>query len=452
MCVYVQSKNRKPLMCCSEKRAKKLLTAGKAVVVIKMYPFTIRLKYRSSGETQPVNLKVDPGSKHTGLALARVVATDDGVLDIKGKELVALALFQLNHRGKPISDNLTKRAGYRRRRRSENLRHRKPRFNNRVSTKKKGWIAPSLKHRVDSIENWCKKLYKLISITRIVLEEVKFDVQRMDNPNIKGKGYQQGTLHGYTIREHLLNKWGRKCAYCGEKGRLEVEHIKPRSKGGSDRLDNLTISCRSCNQLKGNQLPEVWLADRPTLLKKIQKKATTDYKDAAAVNSTRVALLERLQAFAKKHGITGCSSDGIETNYNRHKLGVPKDHCLDALVTGKVDKVTGWEKLKVLHITCTGRGQYRRTIVDSSGFPRAYLPRTKRFFGFATGDIVKAVIPKGKTAGTYIGRIMVRTTGTFSMRTKEGNIISPNHKNCILLQRNDGYSYCWKPINTTGRN
>jgi 5-methylcytosine-specific restriction endonuclease McrA len=447
--VFVLSKNKKPLMSCTEQRAWRLIRSGKAVINRKI-PFTIRLLQRLDGDTQPVEIKIDPGSKCTGVALDRVV-TSLKTTGIGGKEIEALLLAQLNHRGKQISDNLTKRAGYRKGRRSRNLRYRKPRFNNRVSTKKKGWLAPSLKHRVDSTENLVIKLSKLIPITKIYVESVKFDVQRMEDPNIWGKGYQQGTLHGYTIREHLLNKWGRKCAYCGKKGRLEVDHIHPKSKGGSDRIDNLTLACRECNQAKDNQLPEVWLDDRPTLLKKIQEKAVTDYKDAAAVNTTNKALIERLKTLAKKLGIAGADYDGVQTSRNRSKLGIPKDHCLDALCVGKVKKISGWEDMEVLHIDCTGRGQYRRTNVDSNGFPRSYLPRTKQFFGFATGDIVKAVIPKGKTAGTYVGRITVRTTGSFWMRTKEGTIVSPNHKNCTLLQRNDGYSYSWKPINTTGR-
>jgi 5-methylcytosine-specific restriction endonuclease McrA len=84
------------------------------------------------------------------------------------------------------------------------------------------------------------------------MELVKFDTQLMENPDISGIEYQQGELAGYEVREYLLEKWGRKCAYCSETDLpLQIEHIIPRSRGGSDRVSNLTLACEGCNRLKG---------------------------------------------------------------------------------------------------------------------------------------------------------------------------------------------------------
>ena len=75
----------------------------------------------------------------------------------------------------------------------------------------------------------------------------------MQHPEIFGIEYQQGELAGYEVREYLLEKWGRKCTYCGKENiPLQIEHIIPKSKGSSNRISNLAIACEKCNQKKGN--------------------------------------------------------------------------------------------------------------------------------------------------------------------------------------------------------
>ena len=240
MSVFVLDKNEKPLMPCSEKRARLLLERGRAVVA-RMQPFTIRLKDRTGGVTQPVRVKLDPGSKATGVALVRE-APD-------GQHVVWLA--EIQHRGSQIKKAMDRRRAFRRRRRS-NLRHRQPRFDNR--TRPEGWLAPSLQHRVDTTTSWVNRLERLAPIQAISMEFVRFDTQKLMNPEIAGVEYRQGTLAGYELREYLLEKWGRTCAYCDARDvPLEVEHIHPRSKGGSDRAANLTLACHACNQAKGSQ-------------------------------------------------------------------------------------------------------------------------------------------------------------------------------------------------------
>jgi 5-methylcytosine-specific restriction endonuclease McrA len=239
MAVFVLDRHKKPLMPCSEKRAR-LLLAKKRARIHKMVPFTIRIVDRSvdGSVLQPVRLKLDPGSKATGVALVREGTTP--------ADQTVLALIEVEHRGSQIRDALTQRAGFRRRRRG-NLRFRPKRYDNRP--KPTGWLPPSLQHRVDTIKSWVGRLTRLAPVTAIDQQLVKFDMQLMQNPEIEGAGYQQGTLFEYEVREYCLEKWNRTCMYCDATDTpLEVEHIVPRSKGGSNRPSNLGIACVPCNR------------------------------------------------------------------------------------------------------------------------------------------------------------------------------------------------------------
>ncbi|MEY3807272.1 MAG: hypothetical protein RI893_248, partial [Pseudomonadota bacterium] len=241
MAVFVLDKRKNPLMPCSEKRARKLLSAGRARVH-RLIPFAIRLIDRSIDDCQlqPLVIKIDPGSKFTGIALVRESETiDPGSGEIQ-KSIVVLNLFELAHRGRKISESLTSRRQMRRRRRGS-LRYRAPRFLNR-GNKNKGWLAPSLQHRVDTTVAWVARLRRLAPVTAIAQELVRFDMQIMDSPDISGVKYQQGTLAGYEVREYLLEKFGRKCVYCGaENTPLNIDHIHPKAKGGSNRISNLVL-------------------------------------------------------------------------------------------------------------------------------------------------------------------------------------------------------------------
>lgn len=439
MSVFVLDKRKQPLMPCSEKRARKLLEANRAVVV-RMVPFTIRLKDRIGGDLQPLQVKLDPGSKTTGLALVRVQDETDPESGKIRRTVHPLWLGHLQHRGAVIRDALQARSAMRRRRRGQNLRHRAPRFDNR--TKPEGWLAPSLRHRLDTTLSWAGRLRRWSPVSALAVERVKFDMQAMQNPEIAGTEYQQGTLHGYTVREYLLEKFKRRCAYCDAKDvPLQVEHVNPRALGGSDRVSNLTLACQPCNQKKAAQPAEVFLAKQPERLAKLKKQLKTPLHDAAAVNSTRNALV----AVLKATGLPVETSDGGRTKYNRRTLAIPKTHALDAVCVGWIDAIGSWQK-PVLEIKATGRGSYQRTRLDGSGFPRGYLTRSKRLHGFQTGDRVRAVVPTGKKAGTYCGRVAVRATGSFNIQIAgQPAVQGISHKHCRLIQRADGYGYTFQP-------
>jgi len=426
--VFVIDTNKQPLHPCHPARARQLLKKGKAAVY-RNYPFTIILKYEVSdtggGEGQalhlfqPLRLKIDPGSKTTGLAI---------VNDATGDVVFAA---ELEHRGAQIKKSLDSRRAIRRSRRNRKTRYRKPRFKNR--RRPKGWLPPSLMSRIYNIETWIRRLRQLCLIIDISLELVKFDTQAMANPEISGVEYQQGELSGYEVREYLLEKFGRKCAYCGaENVPLQIEHIVPKARGGTDRVSNLTLACEPCNLRKGNQTAEEF--GHP----KVQAFASKPLKDAAAVNATRWALYRRIEST----GLPLEVGTGGRTKYNRSVRKLPKTHWLDATCVGaSTPQVLKIEGIRPLNIIAAGHGSRQMCRVDKYGFPRTTAKQFKRVHGFQTGDIVKAVVPTGKKAGIYIGRVAIRATGNFNIKTKSGTVQGISYRYCQLVQRLDGYTY-----------
>lgn len=422
-------------MQCSEKRARLLLERGRARVH-RVLPFVIRLTDRQADfcQFQPLRLKLDPGSQTTGLALVREVEVVDHTTGELQRGAAVLHLVELVHRGRQLSEVLTARRAMRRRRRGT-LRYRAPRFLNR--TRKAGWLAPSLQHRVDTTLAWVRRLRRWAPLAALSTELVRFDLQALQNPEIAGVEYQQGTLAGYEVREYLLEKWGRQCVYCDvHHVPLNLDHLHPRARGGSNRVSNLAPSCVPCNTRKGAQRLADFLAKDPKRLARILAQAKRPLKDAAAVNATRWALANALQAT----GLPVELASGGRTKFNRTRLGVPKTHALDALCVGAVGHVTGWQR-PTLAVKCTGRGSYQRTRLDQYGFPRGYLMRRKAVHGFRTGDRVRATVPSGKKAGTHVGRVAVRSSGSFNIQTAGGVVQGIAHRHCRLIQRSDGYGY-----------
>lgn len=414
--VFVLDTNKQVLMPCHPAKARKLLSNGKAAV-FKRYPFTIILKEAIDDPVlQPIELKLDPGSKTTGIAL---------VVDFKnGKEVVWAA--NLQHRGQQIKNNLDSRRNVRRNRRGRNTRYRQAKSNR---AKPKGWIAPSLKSRVDNVFSWADRLINLTHITSIEVETVRFDTQLMVNPEITGIEYQQGVLTGYEVREYLLEKWGRKCAYCGlENTPLEIEHIIPKSRGGSNRISNLTLACRKCNQEKNTKTATEF--GYPN----IQTQAKKSLRDAAAMNTIRYVTGNRLKEF----GFPVTFWTGGRTKFNRVNQGYSKDHWIDAACVGESGKdVYISDKLQPLMIKAVGHGSRQMCLMNKYGFPRTKAKQFKRVHGFQTGDMVKAIVTKGKQIGTHFGKVAIRASGSFRVGVVDGI----SWKYCSLVQRADGYEY-----------
>ena len=450
MAVFVLDNHGKALMPCTEKRARLLLARGRARVH-RLVPMVIRLIDRQIDNCalQPLRLKIDPGSKTTGLALVRDVEKVDALTGEIQTGVAVLNLMELVHRGRQISEALTARRQMRRRRRG-NLRYRAPRFLNR-GNKKKGWLAPSLQHRVDTTMAWLQRIQRWAPVRAIGSELVRFDMQKLQNPEIDGIEYQQGTLFGYELREYLLEKWARQCAYCDAKGLpLQIEHIRPKASGGSNRASNLTLACACCNQKKAARSIEEFLSKDKPRLARILAQAKKPLRDAAAVNATRWSLSNALKAT----GLPVELSSGGQTKFNRSVLGIPKTHALDAACVGRVDFIENWVR-PTLVLKAMGRGSYQRTRLDKFGFPRGYLMSTKRVHGFATGDMVLADVPKGVKAGIHKGRVAVRASGNFNIQTQAKGVSlviqGIGHRHCRIVQRNDGYGYFFHRAEHTGR-
>jgi len=423
--VFVLDTNKVALNPIHPGRARLLLSTGKAAVH-KRYPFTIRLKVAVvQPQVEPLRLKIDPGSRTTGLALLN---------DVSGEVVWAA---EVAHRGHEIKKALDGRRVLRRSRRARHTRYRSPRFDNRK--RRSGWLAPSLQSRIANIETWVKRLMRLCPIKAISLEVVKFDLQQMESPEIEGIKYQQGTLFGYELREYLLEKWGRACSYCGAKDvPLEIEHIQARANGGTDRASNLCLACKPCNVKKGTQDIRVFLAHEPDVLAHLLAQAKAPLKDAAAVNASRWALFQRL----KQIGLPlECGSGGL-TKFNRTTRGFPKAHWLDAACVGSsTPPVLHVKGIVPLVITATGHGCRQLCLMNKFGFPRSKPKQAKRVKGYQTGDFVKAVVTAGKKTGVYVGRVSVRATGSFNITTRAGTVEGISHRYGQTLQHGDGYSY-----------
>ena len=423
--VFVLDTRKQPLNPVHPGRARTLLSEGKAAV-FRRYPFTIILKQSvPNPEVQPLRLKIGPGAKTTGMAI---------VNDTTGEVVWA---GELTHRGFQIRDSLTSRRGIRRGRRNRHTRYRPKRFDNR--RRHKGWLPPSLQSRVENILTWVGRLCRLCPINALSQELVRFDTQLMQDANISGIQYQQGTLHGYELREYLLEKWQRKCAYCQVKDvPLQVEHIVPRSKGGSNRVSNLCLACELCNQKKGNTDVRDFLSGSPDLASQILAQAQKPLAGTAGVNATRWALNLRLEATSLPVEV----GTGGRTKFNRTFQGLEKTHWIDAACVGASTPeklvVSG---IKPIQIAAKGHGTRQQCRTDKHGFPIRHCSRLKFHFGFQTGHIVKAVVTKGKKIGVYVGRIATRATGSFNISTNTDLVQGISHKYCKPIHRKDGYAY-----------
>jgi 5-methylcytosine-specific restriction endonuclease McrA len=416
---------------CHPARARELLRYKKAVVH-KLNPFTIRLKRSIVACNVNLRLKIDPGSKVTGLAIIR---ESDGFI---------LWAANLHHKvfARPNKDGvlvttMAKRASLRRGRRSRNTRYRIAR---QYRKRPEGWLPPTLRARADCIVNWINKLMRLAPISAISIETVRFDMQKLRNPEISGVKYQQGTLFGYEVKEYLLEKYNRQCQYCHGESKdpiLEVEHMTPSSRGGSDSITNLTLACHTCNQEKDNLTAEEY--GHP----EVRADAKKPLKDAAAVNATRWYLWNKAKEIATDNSLDIEMGTGGRTKYNRHTQDLPKEHHIDAACVGSSTPVLKNTYIRPLEIRSVGRGNRQMVRVDHYGFPKGHRSRQKRYFGFQTGDIVRAIVLKGKHAGVYTGSVAIRASGYFDIKNASGHVIAPGigYQYCRLLQHADGYTY-----------
>jgi 5-methylcytosine-specific restriction endonuclease McrA len=368
-------------------------------------------------------MKIDPGSKTTGLAV---------VNDATGQVVWAA---ELAHRGAQVKARLDQRRACRRSRRQRHTRYRPPRFLNR--RRSSGWLPPSLERRISNVLTWVERLHRFAPIGALALELVKFDTQLLQNVEISGIEYQQGDLAGYEVREYLLEKWGRTCAYCkAANGPVQIEHIVPQARDGSNRVSNLTIACNPCNDAKGKRTAAEF--GHP----EIQAQAQQPLRDAAAVNAThatRWAVYHR----RKRLGLPVETGTGGRTKWNRTRRELPKTHWRDAACVGASTPPQLRVKGAVpLLITAMGRHSRQMGRTSAFGFPDKAPKAPSVVGGFRPGDIVRAVVAASSIkAGVYVGRIAVRATGSCTITTATGTVQGVHVRYCRPLQRGDGYMY-----------
>ncbi len=396
--VPVLNMQGKPLMPTKPQKARKLLEKEKAKVVQRT-PFTIQLKYPTGETKQDITLGIDAGYSKIGWsAITEKTELLAGELELR----------------QDIPRLLKKRKAYRNQRRSRKW-YREPRFDNR--SKKDEWLPPSLEHKLQSHIQLVKQIKKILPVTRTVIEVATFDTQKMQNPEIKGTEYQQGKLQGYEVKEYLLEKWSRECAYCGKTDTpLEVEHITPKSRGGSNRVSNLTISCHNCNQKKGNKTAEEF--GHP----KIQKKAKKPLKSAAFMNVIRWKIVDELN----------CDHTyGYITKKNRTELGLDKSHANDAFVIAGGNNHTRSQHIhKAKQVRRQNRSLFKANFLKGGNKKRNTV---KEVNGFKRFDKVSY---EGKKCFIF----GLRRSGYFDLRDIEGEKIhaSANSKKLSLLERANG--------------
>ena len=304
--VYVQDINGKSLMPTTRHGKVRRLLKDKKAVVVNLCPFTIKLMYITSDYKQEIVLGVDAGTKHVGLSATT-----------KSKELYSSEVILRSD----IVDLLSTRRELQRTRRSR-LRYRKPRFNNRIKSKKQEWIAPSVKYKIDAHIRVVEKVYSILPVSHIIIEVAQFDTQKIKNPDISGKEYQEGDQLGFwNVREYVLTRDEHKCQHCKGKSKdkiLNVHHIESRKIGGNSPSNLITL-CETCHKEyhKGNI--------------KLKVKRGTSLRDAAAMGIMKWKLLDKLKSLFPNVSMTF----GYITKYNRIHNNIEKSHISDAFVISK---------------------------------------------------------------------------------------------------------------------
>ena len=405
--VYVLNKNGVPIMPTrNHAKVRVLLKQGKAKVV-KRTPFTIQLLYDSTNYTQPISLGVDAGSKVIGLS-----ATTNT------KELFASNITIRND----IVNLLSTRRQNRHTRRSHKTRYRKPRFNNRLSSKKQGWLAPSIQNKVETHLTCIKRVYDILPITNIVVEVASFDIQKIKNPSISGVEYQQGEqLNFWNVREYVLHRDNHTCQCCKGKSKdniLNVHHIESRKTGGN-APNNLITLCETCHTKYHKGLIKL-----PKTIKR-----GMSFRDASFMGIMRWHFYNKLKTMYPNVSLTY----GYITKNTRINNHLPKDHYIDARCISGHPLAT---PLGIVYyqkkVRCHNRQIHKNTFLKGGIRKRNQAPYLVK--GFRLFD---KVLYQGQECFIF-GR---RSTGRMDIRLLDGTHInaSVGFKKLKLLEPRSNY-------------
>ena len=405
--VYVLNKDGLPLMPTHKLgKVRHLLKKNKAKI-IKRNPFTIQLNYDCGNHIQSITLGVDAGSKHIGLS----ASTENEELYCSDVEL-----------RNDVVELLSTRRENRRTRRNH-LRYRQPRFNNRVSTKKDGWLAPSIRQKIDSHLKTIEEVHKILPISNIIVEVASFDTQLLkaeaEGKTISGNEYQNGEMLGYNTREYVLFRDNYTCQHCHGKSKdkvLEVHHLETR-KTGSNAPSNLITLCKTCHNKYHND--EIIL----------KQKRGAKYGDAAFMGIMRWDLYKELKEIYPSVSLTY----GYITKCNRIKHGLAKEHYNDAYCIATNFKANPLDTIIYQKkVRCHNRQIHKANFLKS-GIKKLnqapYLVHDFRLFDKVRYQDEDCFI---------FGR---RSSGYFDIRKLDGTIIhrSASYKKLELLETRKNY-------------
>ena len=395
--VYVINKQGQALMPTERfGKVRRLLKNSLAHVVCRI-PFTIQLDYDTTDYTQPVSLGVDAGSKHIGIS----ATTSD-------KELYAADVELRND----IVDKLSTRREQRRTRRGR-LRYRKARFNNRVSSKRKGWLAPSVENKIQTHLTVVEKIHKFLPITNIVVETASFDIQKINNPSISGSEYQQGEqLDFFNVREYVLFRDNHICQHCKGKSKdkvLNVHHIESRKAGG-DSPNNLITLCETCHKAYHRGEFE------------LNVKRGKSFRDAAFMGIMRWSFYDRLKNIYPNVSMTF----GYITKNTRVTNNLPKEHYVDArCISGNpVAKPLGYYFYQK-KVRCQNRQIHKSNFLKGGKKKLNQAPFLVK--GFRLFDLVEYQ----KELYYIFSR---RNSGFFDIRKLDGTKVNKGSINCKYLR------------------
>ena len=403
--VYVLGKDGQPLMPTNRYgKVRRLLKSNKAKVV-KKCPFTIQLLYDSTTHTQEITLGVDSGSKYIGIS----ATTKDKVL------------FEANvEMRNDIVNNISTRRQFRKTRRNKKTRYRKERFNNR--RRKDGWLAPSIRQKIDSHLTIVDKVNKILPISKTIIEVASFDIQKIKNPTISGTEYQQGEQIGFgNVREYVLFRDNHTCQCCKGKSKdkiLNVHHIESRKTGG-DAPNNLITLCKTCHTgyHKG------------TIILPKNIKRGMSFKDATFMGIMRWAFYNELKETYPNVSLTY----GYITKNTRIENDLPKDHYIDArCISGNPNAISSGEVFYYRKVRCHNRQIYKAKILKGGIKKRNQAPY--EVMGFRLYDKVKW----NDIKCFIFGR---RTSGWMDLRFLDGTKInsSVKYSNMVLLNKRGNY-------------
>lgn len=395
--VYVINKQGQALMPTERfGKVRRLLNDRLAHVVCRI-PFTIQLDYDTTDFVQPISLGIDAGSKHIGIS-----ATTNK------RELYAADVELRND----IVNKLSTRREQRRARRNR-LRYRKARFNNRVSSKKKGWLAPSIEHKIQTHLTVVEKVHKILPISNIVVETASFDIQKIKNPSVSGEEYQQGEqLDFFNVREYVLFRDNHTCQHCKGKSKdpiLNVHHIESRKTGGN-APNNLITLCETCHKAYHNGKIEL----------KVKRGAS--FRDASFMGIMRWAFYERLKRTYPNVSMTF----GYITKNTRITNGLPKDHYVDARsISGNpMAKPLGYYFYQK-KVRCQNRQIHKVNFLKGGKKKLNQAPLLVK--GFRLYDLVEYQ----KELYYIFGR---RDSGFFDIRKLDGAKVNKGSVNCKYLR------------------